>query len=900
MIKRWLIGFSLYVVLASSGLAAAVSPVWQDSIIDLVYGQTVEGRIDSDQPSLFYAFNAAEGDVVTLAMVATEGDLDPFLVLNDDLQSPLATDDNSGGDLNAQLTLVIPTEGRYIIQATNAGGIPPETGGTFSLSLAASVNGVPVENLAEPTAEPTASPAPTPVPTATLPALPEGVTAAQGDNTRLVALESGLPVRDTLDRQVAVRYYWFEAQSGDQIAITPEQLADFKPLMVLYNSSFVEQQRVAPGIGMQMVIREPDVFFLGVSLPDTGSAGGSYGFVFEQSENLAGKGAFTSIAYGETARGTIDETTPAITYEFQGTAGDTVTIAMSRTGGDLNSYLYLLDESGQLLFEDNDSGADNGDARIVFSLPADGIYLIVATRLGQAQGGSSGSFLLELTSDADPPPAAATETSPLLPPEYETFPQIVDGETVEGQLSDERYRDVYVFYGERGNAITVEMISQNLDEFNGLDPLLILLDADRIPLLEVDDIVPEVERNARLEYTLPETGYYAIVATRFEQEAGTSAGPYTLTLTSPAQPDTSGDLAQETSSILSRLPATPLSAGVPVQETFDVGADLYSFSSTAGALIDLSVTTDPGLDAILILADKHLTEVLSSGAGILTGVTTPNTGQYLVLVAPRFGPVDGSGGYILALSQTADELPELEIVEGTQPLEYGDVVRGEINDEQVSRFYTFAGEAGDRVQIVMEAAPDSALDCYLELRDENDELVDANDDIEPGVIRDAQLTIDLPADGTYTLVASRYVGPDTELTEGEYILSLELLAENVVDGVSPSTVPLAYGQTLTGEINDEQYLLFYVFDGEAGDVVTIEVTPLSGNLDAVLHLYQSVGNQWLEIANNDDAPSGGTFAPLLDSIILPSTGKYLIAVNRYGLDLENTFGTFAITLTLES
>lgn len=901
MIKRWLISISLCAALVGSGLARAASPVQQDNIIDLVYGQTVEGLIDPNQPSVFYAFDAASGDVVTLAMVATGGDLDPFLVLNDALQAPLATDDNSGGEGNARLTFVIPADGRYIIQATNAGGIPPEAGGTFTLNLTASVDGVPVEVPATPAAEPTAVPIPTQAP----PDLPSGVTVAQGDTTRLVKLESGFPVRDALDRQVAVRYYWFEAQSGDQIVITPEQLADFKPLLVLYDSAFVEQQRVAPGIGMQLVLNESGIFFLAVSLPDKGNAGGSYGFVFDYTENLATSGEFTPIAYGVSVGGNIDATTPAITYEFQGVAGDTVTIALSRVEGDLNSYLYLLDANGQLLFEDNDSGGDNGDARIVYSLPADGTYLIIATRLGQEQGASTGSYLLELTSDvaAASPSVAPTEATPVLPSSYEGFPQLAYGDAIVGELSDSRYRDVYVFFGEAGDEIQVDMVSQNLDEINGLDPLLILLDADRIPLLEVDDIVPEVERDARLEFTLPETGYYAIVATRFEQAEGTSEGRYDLTLTGPASAGsnpTEPVIAEAT--LLSKLSTTPLAAGVPAQDTFDAGARFYDFSSTAGALIDLSVTTDPDQDAILILADKHLAEVLSSGAGTLTGITVPNTGQYLVLVAPRFGPVDQPGGYILALSQSAAELPDLVIagVDGPRSLGYGDAVRGVINDDQVSSFYTFTGAAGDRVQITMEAAPDSVLDCYLELQDANEELIDANDDIDPGVIRDSQLIVDLPVDGTYTIVASRYVGPDVDLTEGEFILRLELIAEDVVEGVSPSTVPLAYGQTLTGEINDEQYLVFYVFNGEAGDTVTIEVDPLTGNLDAVLHLYQSVGTQWIEIANNDDAPSGGTYAPLLENIILPTTGKYLIAVNRYGMNLENTFGTFAITLTLES
>ncbi len=118
-------------------------------------------------------------------------------------------------------------------------------------------------------------------------------------------------------------------------------------------------------------------------------------------------------------------------------------------------------------------------------------------------------------------------------------------------------------------------------------------------------------------------------------------------------------------------------------------------------------------------------------------------------------------------------------------------------------------------------------------------------------------------------------------------------------GRAPQITPLAYGETEVGEINDDQYLVFYVFEGTVGDIVSIEVNNLTGNLDSVLHLYRSDGDQWVEIANNDDSPTGGTYEAKLQSVILPQTGKYLIAVNRYGLDRERTFGTFSITLTLE-
>jgi hypothetical protein len=334
---------------------------------------------------------------------------------------------------------------------------------------------------------------------------------------------------------------------------------------------------------------------------------------------------------------------------------------------------------------------------------------------------------------------------------------------------------------------------------------------------------------------------------------------------------------------------------------FDAGAVLYSFAADSGSLIDLSVTTDPGLDSVLILADANLNEVLSSGTGSLSGVTLAETGDYLVILAPRFGPADLlGGGYILTLTQGSAGTIN-PAAEGPQAITYGDTLNGTINDELASQVYTFTGKAGEQVQITMEAAANSSLDCYLELQDANGATVQANDDIDPGVIRSSQIVVELPADGTYTIIASRYVGPDADPTSGAYQISLKREDENVVSGAGSGANaqinPLGYGQTEIGEINDQQYMLFYVFDGAAGDVVTIQIDSLTGNLDSVLHLYQSVNGQWVEIANNDDSPFGNTYDALLQNIVLPQTGKYLVVVNRYGLDRETTYGTFSITLT---
>ncbi|MCZ7538778.1 MAG: PPC domain-containing protein [Anaerolineae bacterium] len=847
------------------------APLLQDAPVELAYGQTIDGDLGPDQPSAFFRFDARAGDMLVITMTVTGGSLDPFLVLNGADRTPLAMDDNGGGERNARLTYEVVADGSYTIQATHAGGIIPPEGGSFTLSL-----------------------------TATQAALSAGSESpgALAGAPFLAPLGGAGALSNELTRQSPLRLYWFEAAAGEQIVVMPQQMAEFQPLLALYDSAFNELGRAQPGVNLRATIASDGVYFLAVSLPGVGSAGG----VFELSVDRAGASAIQEqqeIQIGQSLQGRIDGATPAVSYRFSGVAGDVLEVRMSRTEGDLSSYLAVLDENEQVLVAAGDDDGD-GVAELSVVLPADGVYLIAATRQGQAEGTTTGSFVLEL--------AAGGESAPVLPADYADLPLLAYGETVQGEISDARFMDIYVFLGEEGDPVTVELKSLDAaSSLSTLDPFLVLLDDGRIPLAEHDDIVGGVERDSRLEFTLPRTAYYAIVATRFDQAEGTSRGPYSLSLWGPGGAPAIPALPTTVETLLARLSTAQLVSGEPIQAVFEKGAGLYTFTAFAGTLADIAVTTDPGLDVLLILADENLSELHASNSGVLTGVTIPATGKYLVLVAPRFGPADDLGrGYILALTLAGTGGTGAAPANGVRELAYGVAVNGAIGDNTTSQVYTFAGSAGERIQITMKASPGSSLDSYLELQDTNGAVVDANDDIVPGQVRDAQIATELPADGEYVVIASRYVGSDAPTTSGSYELLLERVGDSAepepptAPTAEPPIVTLGYGETEAGEITADRYLRFYVFDGQAGDVVTIRLIHTSGNLDSVLHLYQSVADGWIEIASNDDSPAGGTYEALLGNIILPQTAKYLIAVSRYGLEREATVGTFTITLTRES
>ena len=75
--------------------------------------------------------------------------------------------------------------------------------------------------------------------------------------------------------------------------------------------------------------------------------------------------------------------------EFVGVAGNTVHVGMWEREWDLDAYLYLLDPLCQVVAED-DNGADpeDDDAYLEYTLPAHGIYTIIATSANPWENGS--------------------------------------------------------------------------------------------------------------------------------------------------------------------------------------------------------------------------------------------------------------------------------------------------------------------------------------------------------------------------------------------------------------------------------------------------------------------------------------------------------------------------------
>lgn len=116
------------------------------------------------------------------------------------------------------------------------------------------------------------------------------------------------------------------------------------------------------------------------------------------------------IVNGARVTGAIDNVTPQVVYRFGGKAGDQITVSMTKTFGDLDCTIVLLTADGQRLAENDD--IERGvitDSLLIFTLPADGTYIIVATRYLEADGFSTGGY--ELTLDIVPAVPALPDIS---------------------------------------------------------------------------------------------------------------------------------------------------------------------------------------------------------------------------------------------------------------------------------------------------------------------------------------------------------------------------------------------------------------------------------------------------------------------------------------------------------
>ncbi|MCA9904999.1 MAG: hypothetical protein KC547_14185 [Anaerolineae bacterium] len=110
------------------------------------------------------------------------------------------------------------------------------------------------------------------------------------------------------------------------------------------------------------------------------------------------------IAYGLSVNGTLTNDVLFQLWRFEAHAGDNLRVGMQASGG-LAPLIGILDSGGDLVAASPDGAVDAG-VTVTYTIPADGVYTLVATRVGRDQGTTTGSYVLSLALVNPPAPGS--------------------------------------------------------------------------------------------------------------------------------------------------------------------------------------------------------------------------------------------------------------------------------------------------------------------------------------------------------------------------------------------------------------------------------------------------------------------------------------------------------------
>jgi serine protease Do len=228
-----------------------------------------------------------------------------------------------------------------------------------------------------------------------------------------------------------------------------------------------------------------------------------------------------AIALGATVQGQLDDSSNVLPdgsffnpYQFEGQAGQTVTIDMSSQ--ELDPYLILLaPDREDFSIQDDDSGGGL-NARISVQLPFTGSYIILANSLAE---GELGGYQLRLQGQGNggqgnggQAQSGGGNGSTL----------VYGGELGPGNptLQDGSYYQETSFPGQAGQSVVIRLESPDFDTY------LILLDPADNRIGENDDAVSGVT-DSEIAITLPTTGEYSVIINSYQ---GGQQGRFMLTV----------------------------------------------------------------------------------------------------------------------------------------------------------------------------------------------------------------------------------------------------------------------------------------------------------------------------------------------------------------------------------
>jgi hypothetical protein len=585
---------------------------------------------------------------------------------------------------------------------------------------------------------------------------------------------------------------------------------------------------------------------------------------------------FTQTSYGATATGQINSTNRLSYFVIGAQQGDFVRIELNTSEGNLDANIQLINQSLQLVSRLSESSPNH---KVIFaSIPETGWYLI---EVQQQTGAGTFSLLPTLVSDT----------------------LLTENNLVEANFDENTDTLIFVL-----NAAINERVFVNLTvkEGQGLIPRLTIEDLNRTIL----DSSESQGVQSRLSITVPRSGPYVVQV----QNTGTGRnGTIQLQLRRTAV-----DISKL------RIIEAEYNQSYPNFISENIPIRYYRLRGKAGERVTIRMEATGEsifLDPYIILADANFNELIfndnvsASRNSQIAQFRLPADGDYYIL-ASRAGLASGRtvGSYELAI--TVGELkletgrltatltwegdadlnlfvrtPQLDTISWSNPTEpEGGILQIDSNtrcetptDQPIEHIYwpeTVPGDYTVWVWYQRTCSDVSPVRFTLRLAVDGETVLNASSTPEQVLVLQPQERFEsilrISADGSAAVVNFGSISspsPQQIASQGG-----DIFISN-------------YNQPQTGTISESIFAQFYQFEGVAGQRFRITVERITGDLDPMVFLLDSRDNQ---LASDDDSAGNGNAR--IEEYTLTETGRFVIAVSRYGLRDGTTVGDYRLSI----
>ncbi len=208
----------------------------------------------------------------------------------------------------------------------------------------------------------------------------------------------------------------------------------------------------------------------------------------------------------------------------------------------------------------------------------------------------------------------------------------------------------------------------------------------------------------------------------------------------------------------------------------------------------------------------------------------------------------------------ADAIPAGELT-------YGEAVGGFVIEDNAMS-WTFDGTAGSELNLFVSPTDDE-LDAVIDILGADGQSLLPNGEVDDS-FGDENIEFSLPADGIYTIIIRGFADGG-----GAYTLILTEEGESSSDAGGSTGGVITYNETIEG-IVPEGETISWDFEGVAGTIVDITVTPTDDTLDAVVDILDADGNSIIDGEVDD-----GFDIEHLSNVILPADGNYAITIRGF-------------------